>query len=379
MLIQLSGILMSSVALRSFAVRRLRGAVTTILLLAGAACSHDDSTAPAPGFLGGTSDDHEIGVVVNSTGNALTLFQLGSPATQKQIPLGSSSTVSPTGISIAGRRAAVPLGDAASVALINLETEQIARFFTFASGNATGSAWVDDSTIVAANLFTNVLGRMRVGQPGDAITQTVPVDDSPTAIAVADGRIMVVCGNLQGEFPATHKGLITIIDAKTFTVLGSVSTDDFNPVDAAVGPDGLLYVVNAVDFASSGSLSIIDPATRQLVQKIDDIGVGPGAITIDEKGLAYISGFSLGTLVWNTRTRAFVRGPTDPVCAKLGTTTECRGAFAAATSADGSLYQLFFGDQTHAPYAFVYAPNSFALRDSIAVGSGPAAIEIRTF
>jgi hypothetical protein len=363
----------------SFLSRRAGStAVATTLLAIASACA-GDSFSPAPGFLGGTSDNHEIGLVVNSIGNAVTLFQLGSPSTQTQIPLGPSTTVSPTGISIAGRRAAVPLGDAASVALINLETRTIDRFFTFAGGNATGSAWVNDTTVVAANLFTNVVGRMTVGQADDAITETVPVGDSPTSIVVANGRIMVVCGNLQGEFPATHEGVVTVIDAKTFAVLGSVSTGDFNPADAAVGPDGLLYVVNATDFASQGSLSIIDPATRKLVQKIDDIGVGPGAISIDRNGLAYISSFFFGTVVWNTNTRSFVRGPDNPVCAKLAPAGDCRGAFAATTSTDGSVYQLFFGDNSHPAYAFVYAPNSFALRDSIPVGSGPAAIEIRTF
>src|SRR5262249_32892243 len=83
------------------------------VLLAAAACS--DSTGPsvAPGFLGGTSDNHEIGVVVGA--KILTLFQLGSPITQKHYALGTSSTVTPTGFSLGGRRAAVPLGNAASV------------------------------------------------------------------------------------------------------------------------------------------------------------------------------------------------------------------------------------------------------------------------
>lgn len=52
-----------------------------------AACSDSTSPSVASGFLGGTNDNHEIGLVINSTGKALTLFQLGSPTTQKQIPL----------------------------------------------------------------------------------------------------------------------------------------------------------------------------------------------------------------------------------------------------------------------------------------------------
>src|SRR4051812_244486 len=119
---------------------------TSLLLSAGflAACGGDSTAPVAPGFLGGTPSNHEIGVVVSS--KALTLFQAGSPTTQKQVPLGTSTTITATGFSARGRRAVVPLGNAASVALVNLETQSIERFFTFPKGNATGSAFLDDTT-----------------------------------------------------------------------------------------------------------------------------------------------------------------------------------------------------------------------------------------
>src|SRR5690348_2431198 len=129
-----------------------RALLLALASLAALACGSDDATQPvAPGFLGGTASNHEIGLVVNSTGKAVTLFQLGSPATQKTIAFGASTTISPVGLSVRGRRAAVPLGNAASIALIDLVTQTATRFFTFASGNATGSAFVDDTTIIVAN------------------------------------------------------------------------------------------------------------------------------------------------------------------------------------------------------------------------------------
>ena len=155
--------------------RRVIALFGTLLLAAAVSCG-DDSVEPiAPGFLGGTSSNHEVGVVVNSTGKSVTLFQLGSPATQQQIALGTSSTVTPTGLAVRGRRAAVPLGNAASVALINLETSSIQRFFVFSSGNATGAAFSDDTTIIVANTTRGVVGRVTMGQSGDAIGNTVTV------------------------------------------------------------------------------------------------------------------------------------------------------------------------------------------------------------
>jgi hypothetical protein len=344
------------------------------------ACGGDATSPVAPGFLGGTNTNHEIGLVVNSTGRAVTLFQLGAPGSQRQIALGTSSTVTPTGLSVRARRAAVPLGNTASVALLDLEQATVQRYFTFPNGNATGSVFVDDTTILAANTTTGVVGRMTVGQPSDAITTTVTVAPQPTAIAFAGGRALVTSSNLDANFVPIGNGIVTAIDPKTMQVIGTATTGDINSTDAAVGPDGLLYVLNTGDYVGNGSLTIVNPATMQVVTTVPGMGVGPGAISIDANGFAYISSFLSGTLVWNTRTRSFVRGLDNPVCAKLSTGA-CRGAFAASANAGGDLYQAFFGDATHglAPYIFVFKANTFALSDSVGVGVGPTAILIRTF
>jgi hypothetical protein len=362
---------------------RFRNAVHVVgaaLIGATVACSSDAVSPFASGFLGGTSSNHEIGVVVNSTGKGLTLFQVGSPATQKQIALGTSSTVTPTGLAVRGRRAAIPLGNAASVALINLETATIQRFFTFASGNATGSAFSDDTTIIAANTALNTVGRATVGQTGDAITKSVSVAPQPTAVVIAGTRALVVSGNLDANFAPIGNGILTAIDPSTMQVLGTATMGGTNSADAAVGPDGLVYVVNTGDFVGQGSLTIVTPATMQVVATIPGMGVGPGAISIDSNGLAYISGFFSGTLVWDTKTRAFVRGTNNPVCAKLPSGA-CRGAFAATTNAAGDVYQAFFGSSAQGlpPYLFVFKAGTFALTDSISAGVGPSALVIRTF
>ncbi|MEO7361301.1 MAG: hypothetical protein ABI120_13295, partial [Gemmatimonadaceae bacterium] len=122
-------------------LRNVRLALGVITIPALAACGNDSVIAPtpAPGFLGGVAGNREIGVVVNSGGKSITMFQLGSPTTTQTIALGSSATITPTGLSLFARKAAVPLGNAASVAIVNLETSVVQQFFTFASGNATGS------------------------------------------------------------------------------------------------------------------------------------------------------------------------------------------------------------------------------------------------
>ena len=110
------------------------------------------------------------------------------------------------------------------------------------------------------------------------------------------------------------------------------------------------------------------------------MGSGPGSISVDDAGLAYISGFFFGTLVWDTETRTFVRGPDAPVCAPLPG-GGCRGAFDARTSDDGTLMQVFFGSPSEdlPAHIFTYSPGTFALTDSISVGVGPTSLRIHSF
>lgn len=346
------------------------------------ACADESITepTPAPGFLGGVAGNRDIGIVINSGTKSLTLFQLGAPTVTQQIPLGSSATVTPVGFSLRGRRAAVPLGNAASVALVNLETSSVSRFFTFPSGNATGSVWSNDTTIFAANTGTNKVGRIFVNQASTEITSTVDVARSPTAMAFAAGRVLAVSGNLSNFVPV-GEGVVTAINPVTLAVIATVQTGGTNPTEAAVGPDGLLYVVNTGNYVTPASMAIIDPATMQRVALISPLSVGAGHIAIDASGLAYISSFSDATVVFNTRTRNWVRGPDNPVCARRASNNTCRGAASAGASTAGLMYQTFFGSTSQglAPYTFVYDKDTFRLRDSIAVGSGPMAITIRSF
>ncbi|MEO7360868.1 MAG: hypothetical protein ABI120_11090, partial [Gemmatimonadaceae bacterium] len=293
--------------------------------------------------------------------------------------LGSSATITPTGLSLFARKAAVPLGNAASVAIVNLETSVVQKFFTFASGNATGSVWSNDTTVFVANTNTNKIGRFYTTQTSAAITAQTDVGLAPTAVEFVGGKIFVISGNFT-TFPPTASGIVTAINPTTMAVLGTVQTGGPNSSAAAVGPDGLLYVLNTGDYTAQGSIAIINPATLA-VETIRNTGVGQGAISIDANGLAYLSSFSGATTVWSTKTKSFVRGTSDPLCAKRASTGLCRGAADAVPSATGKIYQAFFGSTSQglSPYVFVYAQTTFALSDSVAVGPGPISIAIRTF
>lgn len=369
-----------TVALSTALPRIARRTGALVALLATAACGDDEPTTPASReFLRGTAQDAQVGVVVNSLAKSISLFQLGDPEEQRQIALGASSAVTPTTVSIRGRRAIVPLGNAASVALIDLAGERVERFFTLPSGNATGGTFADDTTILVANLIDDYVGRATTGQASGAITQTAPVAPAPAQVLMARGRALVISGNLDADFAPIGNSVVTALDPATLAVLGTAQSGGTNAQSAAIGPDSLLYVLNTGDYVRQGSLTIVDPRTMAVVTTVADMGVGAGSITIDADGLAYISGYAFGTYVWDTRTRTFVRGADNPVCARLASDDSCRGAFDARADENGRVYQLFFGSQGLPPQIFVYSPGSFTLTDSIATAAGPSAIDIRKY
>lgn len=355
-----------------------RAAAALVGALALAACDSDNPFKPELGFIAGTRENQQIGVVVNSTERGLTLFQLGNPAEKRQVALGSSSLITPVGLSIRGSRAAVPLGNAASLAVVDLQAQKIERYFILPGGNVTGSTWVDDRSGLVANTIADYVGRFSLDQVGDTVKQRVPVTPAPTEIVMAGDRAMVVSGNLSDAYTPLGNGMVTALNPTTLQVLGTVSTGGLNPGSAALGPDGLLYVLNTEDYVKQSSVTIVDPRTLQVVANVPGFGTGSGKIRIDRAGLAYVSNFFSGTLVWNTRTRQFLRGPDNPVCAKTPAGA-CRGAADAEAASDGTLYQVFFGSKQYAPQVFVYRPDSFQLADSVSAGQGPFSIEIRKF
>jgi hypothetical protein len=338
------------------------------------------SVAALP-FIEGTPGNPEIGVVVSSITNSLRLFRLGDPAEFRDVALGASSAVTATGVSVRGATAVVPLGNAASVAVIDLPTQRIASYWLFASGNATGSAFVDDVTVVAANQETDELGRFTIGATGGTITDVVAIAPFPSdVIAVSSTRVLVVSSNLDDAYAPIGEGVVTAVDPTTMTVIDTVHTGGQNPQFGALGPDGLLYVPNTGDYVGETTVAVIDAETMTRVDLLPGFPAGAGAVHVDDDGLLYASGFFFGTVVWDTSAEAFVRDGSNPVCAPLAG-GGCRGAFGTRSAADGSLYQTFFGSPSQglAPWIFRYEAGTFVLSDSIASELGPVEVEIHTF
>jgi hypothetical protein len=367
----------------SFLRRPLSRATGLLLALAllATGCG-ESSTAPEVerGFLDGTPSNPQIGVVVSSLGAAVEFFQLGDPSETRTVELGAGSSITPTGLALHGRRMVVPLGNAASVAVVDPEDMVTTRFFQFAGGNATGAAFVDANTVIAANLLDDQVGRFTLDQSGTAITQLVSVAPRPTSVHVTGGRVVVVSSNLDENWAPLGEGVATILDPTTLEVLATVETGGMNPADAALGPDGRVWVVHAGDWVSEGSVSVIDPVAGTLVEVHEGFGVGPGSIDVDSHGRVHVSGYFFGTVIWDAQARTFLRSPANPVCAPLAA-GGCRGASGTHTDEEGRLHQLFFGSPAEGldPMIFVYEGASYTLADSIPTVPGPSGLVITRF
>jgi len=332
-------------------------------------------------FLDGTPDDPQIAIIVSTLANSLRMVQLGDQREYRDIPLGASSAVTPTGVSIQGEKAAVPLGNAASVALIDLRSRQIEGYFLFASGNTTGSAFVGADVLLLANQETDQVGRVTLDQASQSVTETVDLAPFPTAVVpVSDSLALVISSNLDDSYMPDGDGVVTALDPRTMTVLGTVRTGGTNPQYGALGPDGRLYVVNTGDYVSPSSLAVIEPQALALETLVGGFPSGSGHVHVDPEGRVHVSGFFFGTVIWDSVTESFIKGPEDPVCAPLSG-GGCRGAMSSYRGTDGALYQAFFGSPSQGlpAWIFLYDPVTYTLADSIAPGLGPADVQVHSF
>lgn len=361
-------------------IRRSSSLVFGAAVLGLAACSDTAAPPPVTGFLAGTASVPDIASFISSTNKSLVMLQVGDPAQRQEIPLGASAAITPVGFSIRNTVAIVPLGNAASVALVNLETQQIEKIFTFASGNATGSAWVDDSTAIVANEDLDLVGRVHTNRAAGPITETLAMPPFPSGVISRNGRVWVVSSNLDDNFSPAGPGFVTEINPRTMAVVQSVSTQGDNPQYSAFGGDGRLYVVNSGSFgAADGSVTSFNPSGNVFIAKTPGFGDFPGPIAIDAQGRAILSSFAVGSVLWNTQTASFIRGPANALCAAVAGV--CRGASDAAFTSNGKILQAFFGSAAQAKPAqlFVYDAATLVLTDSIAVPLGPSGLTIAKF
>lgn len=327
-----------------------------LLLLAG--CG-DSPTEPSP------PETVELGVVVNSVDLSLTLFPVDSLSSTWTVGLGADG--SPVGVSIRGELAAVPMGIVPVLKVVDLRAGAVIRSVSLPQGSgATGSAWVDDSTVVVANPLRNTVSPVNVhtGEVGEEI----PVGGYPEAVVSGGGKVFVLNSELGPDFLPSGPGSVTALDGGTLALLGIIQLSGENPGTGTVGPDGRLYVVNRGRFfGGNGSLSVVDTGTLEEIRHIEGFGDFPSAAAFGPDGYLYLAAFSFGVIVWDPVSGDFIRDVDHAIAPG-----EVPSVSGLAFDSQGRLYTLL--PECQAPAAAFRLDETYAVADSVRVGTCPFGI-----
>jgi hypothetical protein len=280
---------------------RTRSFATALVVAAALGCS--DTTAPLP-------DPQEVLLVVNSTGNTLSIIPVDAPKSAVQVPLGGT-TPTPVGVSARDAIGLVPLGLDNAVAVVDLRARTVLRTIPLPDhSGATGSTILDDSIAYVGNPNLNTISRVNYLT---GVTSEVPVGVYPQGLIFTRGRVFVLNGNLDATFTAAGPSWLTVVDPGTNARAAGIDsiplTGEGNAGFAAVGSDGLLYVMNTGNYSSGeGRLSVVDPLTRAEVASYAGFGTGPGNVAADPDSRLFVSSFSEGVMEFNLDSNMVVRG-----------------------------------------------------------------------
>ena len=252
----------------------------------------------------------ELGVVLTSTDVALTIFDVDDPGVTRTVGLGPDG--SPVTLATRGVLAAVPLGTVSAVAVVDLEQALLLRTTALPSGSgATGVAFVNDSIALVANSSLGTVSPVNV-LSGQALSE-IEVGAFPQGVIAVDGLAYVINANLVNFAPEGPSSL-TVIDGATLRVVDEISLSGENAAAAALGPNGLLYVLQSGTWGmADGSISVVNLSTWTEIDHISGFGNFPGSVAVDGQSHVYIGVFGLGMMVWDALTESFVRGPDKAV------------------------------------------------------------------
>jgi hypothetical protein len=288
------------------------GALTSAGLMLGCAAT-TPSTPPAEATL----------VVLNAGNVSLTLLPISTDGPVTTIMLGNIGGT-PQYLAVRGDQGLITTGAGNTVARVGFASGQSPLVYQLPAGaGSSGAAFVNDSIAYVANPFIDRATRFNF-RTGD--TASVATGHTPTAVAVARGRVFIANANLNlacdGPLPCVAgPSWLTVIDPEHNTVIDSIPlAGPGNALAIEVGGDGLLYVLSGgAGGAEAGRLSIVDPVLRVDVGSFGGFGNVPNDLGSDRRERLFVTSLASGLMEFNTRTRRVVRGANTAIPLQSGT------------------------------------------------------------
>jgi YVTN family beta-propeller protein len=305
----------------------MKNTMMAVILASVVAC--DDSSRLGPDI----PDEAEVAVVLNSIDRTLTVFEVARPDNMFTIGVGFDGT--PVTFAVRGVTAVVAMGSLPEVAIVDLDGRFVIRRAELPENSgATGVAFIDDETVLVGNPNLDSVSPVNV-LTGD-VGPEILVGFFPEFI-VADGqRAYVINAELGDDFVPVRSGTVSVIDIASLQVIETIELSGENPGGAVLAPDGRLFVANRGRLGErSGSLSVVSTTTLQETEHHLGFDEFPSRVGFSPSGLVLVTSTEYGIAVWDSATREFVFDPFNPV-----TPGGNRSSAGVGFDSDGTPYAL---------------------------------------
>jgi YVTN family beta-propeller protein len=300
--------------------------------------------------------------VVNGLSETLSRVDLSDGSVYEDVlPLGAV----PNDIVIRDDRAYVVNSGSATLTVIDVTADTLVTTIDLGAGNNPWTGILaDDHTMYVSNWLGNSVSR--VDLTSGTVASVIPVGTAPEGMVLVGSDLYVANSGWNGA--GYDLGTVSVIDTAGDSVVAVIPVG-VNPQDLALDPGGEVNVVCTGDYWQAlGTVYVIDSATRAVTDSIYT-GGAPGRAALTPTGLLYMAAggwFGVGEVYLVDALRnALVHGAADPILAGVGTMD-------VAADDEGRMFAAAFADNRVVVFDVPDLPV-----DSIDVGNGPTAIDIR--
>jgi hypothetical protein len=300
--------------------------------------------------------------VVNTVANTLSVLDIDS---QSMIidTLSPGPNSMPNYLAIRNGKGYVIDSGINDIMVFDIGTLQEIKHIPLPNGvNPWAMDFVDDSVCVVSFYQTDQVAFLNAHT--NNILNTVNVGISPEGVKYFNNKVYVANSGFINVGQPYAPGSITVLDARTFSVINSVSVST-NPQDLDIDVNGNLLVACTGDyFIADGKLEIINTLTDTVISSVN-LNPDITGVRVSPENKAYLVTYGQGVLVYDLVSQTFEIDEQNPLTGGPGV------AFDASSNA----YITDFGNGIGAGGLRVFSPVHQQLQNYL-VSVGPSFVAV---